>query len=317
MIPTLCDVIVDNLPALKKGRDSYEGPMILITGATGNIGAELVKRLSGGRQSVRAFVRSRTHAKTIHLPGIELVEGDFAEPKTFTPALENVDRLFLLIPSSAEVEQQQRNFVDAAKRSKVKHIVKLSQLGADEKAPGRFQRYHGAIEKYIAKADLPYTFLRPNLFMQGLLNFRATISSQGVFYAPAGNAKVSVVDVRDVASVAARVLSESGHEGKTYDITGPQALTHAEMADQLSKAAAKPIKYVDIPADAMRQALLGFGMPAWQADGLIEDYDHYRRGEAGVVTETVRDVTGSEATSFSEFAKDYVGRLLGKAAGAA
>jgi uncharacterized protein YbjT (DUF2867 family) len=153
--------------------------------------------------------------------------------------------------------------------------------------------------------------------MQGLLNFRATISSQGVFYAPAGNAKVSVVDVRDVASVAARILNESGHEGKTYDITGPQALTHAEMADQLSKAAAKPIKYVDIPADAMRQALLGFGMPAWQADGLIEDYDHYRRGEAGVVTETVRDVTGSEATSFSEFAKDYVGRLLGKAAGAA
>ena len=89
------------------------------------------------------------------------------------------------------------------------------------------------------------------------------------------------------------------------------------MADQLSKAAGKPIKYVDIPPDAMRQALLGFGMPAWQADGLVEDYDHYRRGEADVVTQTVRDVTGSEATSFSEFAKDYVERLLGKAAGAA
>ena len=190
--------------------------MILITGATGNIGVELVKRLSGAGQSVRAFVRSRTNAKTIHLPGIELVEGDFAEPKTFTPALENVDRLFLLIPSSAEVEQQQRNFVDAAKRSKIKHIVKLSQLGADEKAPGRFQRYHGAIEKYIVKADLPYTFLRPNLFMQGLLNFRVTISSQGVFYAPAGNANVSVVDVRDIASVAARVLKESGHEGNHH-----------------------------------------------------------------------------------------------------
>lgn len=290
--------------------------MILITGATGNIGTELVKRLSGSGRSVRAFVRSRTQAQTIDLPGIELVEGDFAEPKTFMPALESVDCLFLLIPSSSEVEQQQRNFVDAAKRSRVKHIVKLSQLGADEKAPGRFQRYHGAVEKYILKSDIPYTFLRPNLFMQGLLNFRSTISSQGAFYAPAGNAKVSVVDVRDIASLAARVLTESGHEGKTYDITGPQALTHAEMADQLSKAAGKPIKYVDVPPDAMRQALLGSGMPEWQADGLVEDYDHYRRGEAGVVTQTVRDVTGSEATSFSKFAKDYVGRLLGKAAGA-
>jgi uncharacterized protein YbjT (DUF2867 family) len=248
---------------------------------------------------------------------MELVEGDFAEPKTFTRALENVDRLFLLIPSSADVEQQQLNFVDAAKRSKVRYIVKLSQLGADEKAAGRFQRYHGAVEQYILKSDIPYTFLRPNLFMQGLLNFRATISSQGVFYAPAGDAKVSVVDVRDIASVAARVLTESGHEGRTYDITGPQALSHAEMADQLSKAAGKPIKFVDIPPDAMRQALLGFGMPAWQADGVVEDYDHYRRGEAGVVTQTVRDVTRSEATSFSRFAKDYIGRLLGQAAGAA
>jgi uncharacterized protein YbjT (DUF2867 family) len=290
--------------------------MILITGATGNIGTELVKRLSGSGEPIRAFVRSRTQAQTIDLPGIDLVAGDFAEPKTFTPALQNVDRLFLLIPSSSEVEQQQRNFVDAAKRSKIKHIVKLSQLGADEKAPGRFQRYHGAVEKYIQKSDIPYTFLRPNLFMQGLLNFRATITSQGVFYAPAGNAKVSVVDVRDIASVASRVLTESGHEGKAYDITGPQALTHAEMADQLSQAAGKPIKYVDVPPDTMRQALLGFGMPAWQAEGLVEDYDHYRRGEAGEVTQIVRDVTGSEATSYSKFAKDYVGRLLGKAAGA-
>ncbi len=291
--------------------------MILITGATGNIGAELVRRLSGRGQPVRAFVRSRAQAQTIHLPGIELVEGDFAEPKTFTAALQNVDCLFLLIPSSSEVEHQQRNFVDAAKRTKVRHIVKLSQLGADERAPGRFQRYHGSVEKYILQAGLPYTFLRPNLFMQGLLNFRSTISSQSAFYAPAGNAKVSVVDVRDIASVAAKALTESGHEGKTYDITGPQALTHAEMADQLSKALGKPIKYIDVSPHTMSQALLGFGMPAWQADGLVEDYDHYRRGEAAEVTSTVRDITGSEATRFSRFAKDYAAKFLGKAAGAA
>ena len=291
--------------------------MILITGATGNIGLELLKRLSGSGHPVRAFVRYQTQALKAAFPTIEFAQGDFTKPKTFAPALDDVDRLFLLIPSSSEVEQQQREFVRAAKHSKIRHIVKLSQLGADEHALGRFQRYHGKIEKLIQKSGVPYTFLRPNLFMQGLLNFRSTISSQGAFYAPAGNAKASIVDVRDIASIAAKALTETGHEGKTYDITGPEALTHAEMADRLSNTLGKTIQYIDVPPEAMRQALLGFGMPAWQADGLVEDYDHYRRGEAAMVTSAVRDLTGKEATSFSQFANDYSSRFLAKAVGSA
>ena len=291
--------------------------MILITGATGNIGVELVKILSGARQSVRAFVRNRARCQAITVPGVELVEGDFAKPETFAPALDGVDRLFLLIPSSSEVEQQQRNFVDAAKRSKVRHLVKVSQLAADEHAAGRFQRYHAAVEKHILKSGIPYTFLRPNLFMQGLLSFRSTISSEGAFYAPAGDANVSVVDVRDIASIAAKALTEWGHAGRTYDITGPEALTHAEMAQQLSKAVGKQIKHVDLPPAAMREALLRFGIPAWQADGLLEDYEHYRRGEASAVASTVRDLTGKEATSFSQFAKDYANSFVGMGTGRA
>jgi uncharacterized protein YbjT (DUF2867 family) len=291
--------------------------MILITGATGNIGLELVRKLSGSGQPVRAFVRSRAQAQAIALPGVEVAEGDFTKPATFTRTLVGVDRLFLLMPSSSEVEQQQRNFVDMAKLSKVRHVVKLSQLGADEHSTGRFQRYHGVIENHVVKSGVPYTFLRPNLFMQDLLNFRSTISSQGTLYAPAGNAKVSVVDVRDIASIAARALTESGHEGKTYDITGPEPLTHAEMAHQLSKALRKPVKFVDVPPDAMREALLGFGMAAWQAVGVVEDYERYRRGEAAMVTSTVQDLTGSEPTTFFRFAQDYAARFLEKAAGAA
>ena len=290
--------------------------MILVTGATGNIGAELVKRLAAGKQPVRALVHSRAHAQAIALPGVEFVESDFAKPETFQSALDNVDRLFLLIPSSSDVEQQQRNFVDAAKRAKVRHLVKLSQFAADERALGRFQRYHGAIEKLILKSGMAYTFLRPNLFMQGLLQFRPTISAQGAFYAPAGTARVSVVDVRDIAAVAAKTLTESGHEGKTYDITGPEALTHSAMADQLSRALGKPIQYVDIPPQAMREALLSFGMPSWQADGIVEDYDHYRLGKASVLSSVVRELTGREATSFSRFAKDYANSFLDGAAAA-
>jgi uncharacterized protein YbjT (DUF2867 family) len=291
--------------------------MILVTGATGNVGFELVKKLAAGGHRVRAFVRSRSRAQSIAFPGVEFAKGDFTNPATFPSALAGVERLFLLIPSSAEVEPQQRNFVDMARLNKVKHIVKLSQLGADAHSPARFRRYHGLVENHIRKSGVPYTFLRPNLFMQGLLNFRPTISSQCALYAPAGNAKVSVVDARDIASVAARTLTESGHEGKAYDITGPEPLTHTQMAHQLSYALRKPVKFIDVPPHAMREVLLGSGMAAWQADGLVENYEHCRRGEAAMVTSTVRDVTGREPTTFFRFAQDCARRLLGRLAATA
>ena len=247
---------------------------------------------------------------------VELVEGDFTQPETFARALDGVDRLFLLIPSSAQVEQQQCNFVDAAKRAKVSRIVKLSQFAADQHARGRFRRYHGAVENYLLESGIPYTFLRPNLFMQGLLNFRSTIAAQGAFYACAGDARVSVVDVRDIASVAACALTESGHEGKIYDITAPESLTHEEMADKLFTALGKPVEFVNVPPEAMRQALVGLRIPAWQADGLLEDYEHYRRGEAAAVSPAVRDVTGQAPITFSQFAEDYSEKFLSKAASA-
>lgn len=288
--------------------------MILITGATGNIGTEVIKKLAEGKHPTRAFVRNRTQAREIALPGVEIVEGDFTRPKTFTRALDGVEKLFLLIPSSSQVEEQQRDFVDAALKNKVKHIVKLSQLGANANAPGRFQRHHGVVENYIIKSKIPYTFLRPNLFMQGLLNFRPTIASQGVFFAPVSQARISVVDVRDIGAVAAKTLTETKHEGRTYDLTGPEALTHAEMAEQLTQAVGKPIKHVEVSLEVMKEALLKSGLPGWQAEGVVEDYEHYRKGEAEQVTSAIRDITGYEATYFAQFALDYASRFAGKAA---
>ena len=290
--------------------------MILVTGATGNVGLELTRKLFDKGLPVRAFVRDRSRARAIALPGIELVEGDFARPDTFARALDGVDQLFLLMPSSAEVEQRQRNFVDAAKRARIKHVVKLSQFGANAAAVGRFQRYHAGVEHHILKSRIPYTFLRPNLFMQALLNFRSSISSEGTFFAPAGNARVSVIDVRDIASVAAAALARSEHENQTYELTGPEALTHAEMAGEFSEVFGKTIKYSDVPPETMLQTLLDLRIARWQAEGVIEDYDHYRRGEAAVVTSAVRDITQSPPTRFSQFAADYARQFLGKAAGA-
>jgi uncharacterized protein YbjT (DUF2867 family) len=214
--------------------------MILVTGATGSNGKEIVKRLASRNVQVRAMVRNRDRARANAVP-IEVVEGDFDRPATLLGALAGVKRAFLLTNSSKHAEAQQIAFINAARQSGVAHIVKLSQFGADASSPGRFLRYHAAVEAALQASGMAYTFLRPNLFMQGLLNFRSTIATQSAFYAAANDAKVSAVDVRDIAEVAVAALTETGHEGKIYDLTGPQALTHAEMAERLSTALGRRI----------------------------------------------------------------------------
>jgi uncharacterized protein YbjT (DUF2867 family) len=279
--------------------------MILVTGATGNNGTEIVKRLATARVQVRAMVRNRERANAIALPNVEVVEGDFDRPATLLSALAGVERAFLLTNSSERAQAQQIAFIDAVRQSGVTHIVTLSQFGAEAHSPVRFLRYHAAVEAALQASGIAYTLLRPNLFMQGLLNFRSTIATQNTFYAAAGDAKVSAVDVRDIADVTVAALTESGHEGKLYELTGPQALTHAEMAEGLSRALGRQVAFFDIPPEAMREALLGIGFPVWQAEGLVEDYAHYRRGEAAAVTSGVEDATGKAPRSFEEFARDY------------
>jgi uncharacterized protein YbjT (DUF2867 family) len=268
-----------------------DSQMILVTGATGINGTEIVKRLAAQNMQVRAMVRNHDRAKEIALPNVEVVEGNFDRPETLLEALTEVDSAFLLTNSTERAEAQQLAFVDAARQSSVKHIVKLSQFAADAHSPVRFLRYHAAVEAAIQASGMTYTFLRPNLFMQGLLNFRSTIASQNAFYAAIDNAKVSVVDVRDIADVAVAALTEAGHEEKIYDLTGSQALTHTEMAEYLSAA-------------LMREAMVGFGMPAWQADGLMEDYAHYRRNEAAAIASGIEDATGKAPRQFKDFARD-------------
>ena len=281
-------------------------PTILITGATGAIGTELTKILSAQGIPFRAMVRSRKDAQAlVTLAGADVVAGDFNDPATIAQALKGMERAFLLTNSSEQAEAQQLAFVTEAKRSGLQHIVKLSQLAASVDSSVRFLRYHAVVEQAIRKSGINFTFLRPNLFMQGLLGFRESITRQGMFFAAIGDATISIIDIRDIAAVAAIALTGSSHEGKIYTLTGPQSLTHSEMAEELSTALSKRVTFVDIPSDAMREALLGAGFPTWQADGLIEDYAHYSRHEASVVTSDVRDVTGTSPRAFADFARDY------------
>jgi uncharacterized protein YbjT (DUF2867 family) len=151
--------------------------------------------------------------------------------------------------------------------------------------------------------------LRPNLYMQGLLNFRQRIQQQHTFCAAAGDARISAVDVRDVADVAVAALTTAQHDNQVYALTAPDALTFAEMAHRLSQAVGRTITYVDVPPEAMRAALADLGFPAWQADGLLEEFAMYRRGEAARVEPGVREVLGRAPRAFDEFARDYAPAL--------
>ncbi|WP_293304852.1 SDR family oxidoreductase [Pedobacter sp. UBA5917] len=281
-------------------------PTILVTGATGSIGYELAKQLADHHIPFRALVRNPDNAKTLkELKGAELVTGDFENKQSIVKALKGIEQVFLVTNSSEEAESLQCSFVDLAAKNGVKHIVKLSQFAADLNSPVRFLRYHAVVEQKIKETGLQYTFLRPNLFMQGLLGFADPIKYQQQFFATAGDAKISLVDTRDIAAVALKALTTTDHENRIYDITGPEAINHQEIAGMLSQVLKKEIKYINVSDEDMQNTLSNVGFPAWQAAGLIEDYAHYARGEAAAVSNVVKEVTSKTPRKFIDFVKDY------------
>lgn len=292
-------------PRAKDSAGKARKSTILITGATGANGTEILKIMTARNIPVRAMVHGLGRTDEVQRPNVKIVEGDFDRPETLCAALDGVDHAFLLTNSTDRAEAQQLAFVAAAKQAGVAHVVNLSQLHADEDSPVRYLRYHAVVEAALRASGMTYTFLRPNLYMQGLLGFRSTIKDQNTLFAAAGNAAVSVVDVRDIAEAAVAVLTEPGHGGKTYDLTGPQALTHSEMASGLSEALGRKITFVNVSPESMNKTLVNLGMPAWQADGLIEDYAHYRRGEAAAIAFGVEEATGKAARDFGDFAHDH------------
>lgn len=280
--------------------------MILVTGATGTNGGELARQLSSAGHVFRALVREPAKAHDVAaLPGADLVIGDFDDSASLARALDGVTRAFLVTPSTAEAEARQRRFVVAAREAGVRHIVKLSQIHADPASPVRFLRYHAAVEQALRDSGLVWTFLRPNLFMQALAQFAPMIAGGAPLMAPAGAGRVSLVDVRDIAAVAVAALTEGSHEGHVYELTGPEALTHGEIARRIGDAIGREVPFVDAPPDQFRAALGSFGMDPWQADGLIEDYAHYARDEAGAVADGVRRATGRAPRSFDAFVREY------------
>ena len=282
---------------------------ILVLGPTGNVGSALIPRLTAMGADVRVLVRDEpsepTKGQALKDAGVEVFYGDLNNLETLHQAFEEVAKVFLLTTPGPNGGAMASNAISAARQSGNPHVVNLSVAKATPEHPSRFGREHGETEIELTESGLPYTFVRAIYFMQNTLPAAQTIASQGTIYMPMKNGKVGMIDARDVAEAVAMVLTSDGHEGKSYVLTGPDSMSIQDVAESLSKVLEKEVKYVDVPPEAAREAMLGMGMPEWIADGILELAAALGEGLGDYTTDDFEQLTGHQANSYETFARDF------------
>jgi uncharacterized protein YbjT (DUF2867 family) len=276
---------------------------ILVTGATGKVGSELVRRLLAEGVEVKAGTRDPRQAEE-EIGGVEVVELDYDLTETWDAAVQWADRVFLMPPPfDPRGDDRLVPFLDWAVQSGSRHLVLLSAMGAEAREQMALRR----IEHRIERTGVAWTFLRPNIYMQNFARgfLARQIRRDGEFRLPTGDAAVSFVDGRDVAAVAATVLTRASDFGRAYTLTGPEALDHAAAARTIAEVAGRPVRYVPVEEDEMRLALLEAGWPADQADTFSRLLAAIREGQRAAVTDDVERLLGRPATPFHRFAHDH------------
>ena len=276
--------------------------MILITGAGGNVGREVVKQALAVGLEIRATFQSPAIAAQAPA-GLQGVIMDYAKPETIRAALQGVEKIFLVGPPVRNLPALEANLVKEARAAGHKHIVKLSAVGG---RGSTFPSGHRDSEENIEASGLPYTFLRPNGFMQNLVNYNSgSIRAQNAFYGCQGNGAVSMIDLRDIAAVAVIVLAAAGHEGKSYALTGGEALTNQQVAENISGVAGRKINYVDLPPAEFKKGILSTGASEWSADAMVDLQRFYSEGQASLLSDDIERLTRRKPITFDQFARDY------------
>jgi (4-alkanoyl-5-oxo-2,5-dihydrofuran-3-yl)methyl phosphate reductase len=282
--------------------------MILVTGATGNIGTELVKHLR--TDGARMRVITRDEKKVAHLDAsVERVIGDRHDPSIIRQALQGVDKVFLL-PVLLDNHEADRLLIEAAKQAGVQLIVQISSGAVRMETKGGIGGLHREIEQLIEDSGIAWTFLRPGGFMSNTLQWVATIKSQSKVFNPTGEGKTAPISPYDIAAVAAVALISSGHEGKAYDLTGPELLSAHEQVEILSKVIGKSIECVDIPIEVAVKSAIANGLPEILVESLAEIWKRIRAGGGTFQTSEVERLTGRPAQTFETWCHEYRSAFL-------
>jgi (4-alkanoyl-5-oxo-2,5-dihydrofuran-3-yl)methyl phosphate reductase len=276
--------------------------MILVTGATGTVGREVVTQLLAAGCRVRGMTRNPAQAKID--ARVEVVKGDFAAPETLEKAVDGVERVFSLT-FGPETSTHERELARASKRVGVRHIVKLGAMGGDGETRNAIRKWHEAGEQEIKESGVAWTMLRPGRFMSNALQWRESIRKQGKVFSNYGDGKLPSVHPRDIAAVAVRALTTPGHEGKTYHLTGSEALSVGEEVAILSNVLGRRIEYVPISDEVARKEMERAGMPLFLIDALLPFAAFVRSGKAAEVFATVEEVTGRPALRFVDWAHEH------------
>jgi len=288
---------------------------VLVTGATGNVASSVVAELRDRGIAVRAFVRDRARAAERLGGDVELAVGDFDDPASIRAALDGVDRVLLSSADGPRKVEHEAAVVDAASAAGVRLIVKASTASARAGSPLAPFDWNGRSEEHLGRSGVPATVLRSQFYMTNLLAAAEDVRTGGRLIAPARRGAIAMIDPGEVGAVAGVVLTSGGHEGRTYELTGPEPVSYADVAHELSQATGASIEYVDMPEDAARQALDASGMPGWLVEHLIGVFALIRSGTFVQTTDTVRRLTAREPRTFGEFAREHAAVFAAYAAG--
>jgi uncharacterized protein YbjT (DUF2867 family) len=280
--------------------------MILVTGATGTNGRLVAQALRRAGAGVRAMVQDPRKAVDLQQAGAELAVADFDKPETLASALAGAERGLLLSAVDERLVEREARFVEQARKAGLRHLVKFSAIGADPAAPFTFGRQHGRSEQAIRESGLSFTFIQPNFFMQNLLWSADSIKTRGELASTLGGTPVSHVDARDIAAVIAATLTQpiDTHAGRTHLVTGPAALTYAEVAEALGRVLGRSVRYVDLSDERLKTGLRAGGQSEWLATAMVELNSYARQGNASIVSDTVQRVTGRSATPLERWVQE-------------